>query len=392
MRVTHLCLGCFFPDGYSYQENMLPKYHKQLGHDVNVIASLQTYDKDGHLTYVKKATSYINEHGVSVRRLEYKKPISVFKKLKRYVGTYEALEKADPEVLFIHGSQFMDVDVVVKYKKRHPELKIYVDNHADFRNSGKGFLSKNLMHKIVWRYMAHKLLPYSEKFYGVLPARVDFLRDVYKIPRENIELLCIGADDEFVEKYSSIDGRNRTRSKLGYSDGDKVIITGGKINANRPEVINLMHAIAECEENNIKLLVFGVVDSAFKTEFDQLLKNVKIKYIGWLSPEQTYEYIAASDLVVFPGLHSVMWEQAVAQGIPCAFRAIPGFSHVDIGGNAVFLDDVSVEGMKTVVIGLLGNHNKYREMLTAAQSEKRNRFLYSQIAEKSIAMNRTDVR
>ena len=50
MRITHLCLACFFPDGYSYQENMLPKYHKKLGHDVSVIASLQTFDKNGKVT------------------------------------------------------------------------------------------------------------------------------------------------------------------------------------------------------------------------------------------------------------------------------------------------------------------------------------------------------
>ena len=49
MRITHLCLACFFPDGFSYQENMLPKYHKKLGHDVSVVASLQTFDKNGNV-------------------------------------------------------------------------------------------------------------------------------------------------------------------------------------------------------------------------------------------------------------------------------------------------------------------------------------------------------
>lgn len=52
MKVVHLCLGCFFPDNYSYQENMLPKFHKQLGYDVEVIASLATFDKNGKASFL----------------------------------------------------------------------------------------------------------------------------------------------------------------------------------------------------------------------------------------------------------------------------------------------------------------------------------------------------
>ena len=114
MRITHLCLACFFPDGFSYQENMLPKYHKKLGHEVSVIASLQTYDKNGHLIYMEGPKVYLNEYDIPVYRLDYKRPVIISKKTKQYIGTYEALEKTNPEILFIHGCQFMDVEEVVK--------------------------------------------------------------------------------------------------------------------------------------------------------------------------------------------------------------------------------------------------------------------------------------
>ena len=110
MKITHLCLGCFFPDGYSYQENMLPKYHRLLGHDVTVIASLQTFNKRGKIAYMKSACEYVNENGVRVVRLDYKKPTKAYRKLKSYVGFAQALEAAAPDVLFIHGCQFLDVD------------------------------------------------------------------------------------------------------------------------------------------------------------------------------------------------------------------------------------------------------------------------------------------
>lgn len=107
MRITHLCLGCFFPDGYSYQENMLPKFHLLQGHEVSVIASLQTFDKDGRVSYIEKATAYINEYGIPVTRLNYKKPMKIYRKMKRFIGTYDDLTNANPQILFIHGCQFV---------------------------------------------------------------------------------------------------------------------------------------------------------------------------------------------------------------------------------------------------------------------------------------------
>lgn len=384
MRITHLCLACFFPDGYSYQENMLPKYHKKLGHEVSVIASLQTYDKDGHLKYMDGPKEYLNEYGIPVYRLCYQKPEMICKKVKRYVGTYDALEKTDPEILFIHGCQFMDVAEVVRYKKKHPNLKVFVDNHADYKNSAKSFISKQIMHGILWKAEARKLLSITEKFYGVLPARVDFLKDVYRLPDNKVDLLCIGADDEFVLKYSSTEARTKTRTRYGYSDDDFVIITGGKINSNRPETLELMKTVINCSKPKLKLLIFGVVEATYKPIFDELSKNDKIDFIGWLSPEETYENIAASDLVVFPGLHSVMWEQAVAQGIPCLFRKIPGFDHVDIGGNAYFCEDVSERGLSNALNHILGDKTRYEKMKKAANKSERKQFYYSEIARRCI--------
>ena len=41
--------------------------------------------------------------------------------------------------------------------------------------------------------------PYVNKFYGVLPARVDFLINEYKLPKNKVELLVMGADDDCIE-------------------------------------------------------------------------------------------------------------------------------------------------------------------------------------------------
>ena len=40
MKIVHVCLaGIGVTDGWTYQENLLTKYHKKLGHDVTIITS-----------------------------------------------------------------------------------------------------------------------------------------------------------------------------------------------------------------------------------------------------------------------------------------------------------------------------------------------------------------
>lgn len=116
--------------GDSYQENMLPKFHALPGHKV----SLQTFDKDGRVNYIDKATSYTNEYGIPVTRLEYKKQLNLTK-MKHFIGTYDTLTITNPEILFIHGCQFLYMDIVVKYLQNHKDIKVYIDNHTGFSNS-----------------------------------------------------------------------------------------------------------------------------------------------------------------------------------------------------------------------------------------------------------------
>lgn len=60
MKVLHLCLGNYYIDNHSYQGNMLPKFHKKMGYNVEVIGSLLSFDENGKRSYLDKSTSYIN--------------------------------------------------------------------------------------------------------------------------------------------------------------------------------------------------------------------------------------------------------------------------------------------------------------------------------------------
>ena len=380
MRIVHLCLGNYFADGYSYQENMLTKFHKQDGHEVYVIASLQTYDANGKVTFMEMKEPYLTEHGVEVTRIPYKKDNKLCRKIRIFKGLYEALESKHPEVLFIHNCQFADMKKVVRYLKAHPEVKVYCDSHADYSNSATNWFSKNILHKFLWRRSAKLIEPFATKFYGVLPARVKFLQELYKLPPEKCELLVMGADDECVEAALHPDIRQRIRSEFNLDEKDYVVITGGKIDHNKPQTLELMEAVNETDDPSFKLLVFGSVVPELRQRFDELISD-RVIYIGWKKSEEIYNYFAAADLIAFPGLHSVLWEQAVAMGKPCAFRKIDGFQHIDLDGNCVYFEEDSVEAYKKVLVNAKPLSS---DMQKIAMEKGMKVFSYKKIAKKAL--------
>lgn len=384
MKVVHLCLASFFPDNYSYQENLLPKYHKMLGYDVEVIASTQSFDEHGKVCFLDNVGTYLNEYDIKVTRLPYKSDNKIWKKLKRYRGVFDAVSAASPDILFIHGGQFLDIDQVVKYLKNHSAVRVYVDNHADFSNSATNWISKNILHKIIWKRCEHKIEPYTKKFYGVLPVRVDFLKNVYGLPANKCELLVMGADDELVEKAKNSGARERIRQQYGIKENDFLILTGGKIDPWKTQTLLLMQAVKNIERDNVRLIVFGSVTQELSEHVKSLADGDKIQYIGWINSKDTYDYFEAADLVVFPGRHSVMWEQVTGQGKPMIVKDWPGTHHIDLGGNVEFLTKDSVVEIQDKLEMFLSDPVKASEMTKIAERKGMQYFSYADISKRAI--------
>ncbi len=384
MKILHVCLGCFYIDNYSYQENMLPKFHKNMGYDVEVIASTLSFDEHGNGCNIASRI-YDNEYGIKVTRLPYRKsmPNKVGKFLRLYEGFEEALVKAEPNIIFVHGCQFCDIGKIVKYAKVH-KVVIYVDNHADFSNSATNWLSKHVLHKGLWRKCAQSIEPYTKKFYGVLPVRVDFLKNIYKLPPDKCELLVMGADDELVQKAKSSDARKRIREQYGISEDNFLILTGGKIDQWKTQTLLLMQAVQNIQNERLRLIVFGSVTQELTDQIKALADGIKTQYIGWIQSKCSYEFFEAADLVVFPGRHSVMWEQVVGQGKPMIVKDWPGTHHVDLGGNVRFLTKDSIEEIQAEIEFMLHNPKEYRVMREVAEEKGAKEFSYEDISRRAI--------
>lgn len=382
MKIAHVMLCGPVTDGWNYQDNMLTKYQKKNGHSVVLITSKWVWNNENQLVKFDKS-DYLNEHGNRVYRLDIKgdKPFNT--KFKRYIGLYQCIEKVEPDIIFVHGISFLDIGAIISYKKKNQNVKIYVDNHSDFSNSATNWLSRTILHGIIWRFMANKIAPYTEKFYGVLPARVDFLINVYHLPKDKCELLVMGVDDELAERAEKDSRKDEIRKMYGISDSDFLIVSGGKIDSAKRQTLLLMEAINKSKNEKLKLLVFGSIEDNIRKEFDQLLKKNKVMYAGWINAVDSYDYFAAADLVVFPGRHSVFWEQVAGQGIPMVCKYWAGTTHIDLNGNMEFLYEDKVEEIQKTIENIASNKEYYNAMKKVAHSN-RSIFLYSDIARRSI--------
>jgi glycosyltransferase involved in cell wall biosynthesis len=385
MRILHVCLTGPFTNGFQYQENLIIKEHKKQNQNTCAIGTTDAYNSKGELISVRPGI-YEYENGVRFVRLSYVNyfPLVISRKLRLYKGLYAELVRAKPDVIFIHDVQFLDIFTIVKYLRKNNRVEVFVDGHADFSNSARNWLSRNVLHKIIYKKCAKAIEPFTSKFYGTLPVRVDFMVDVYDLPANKCELLVMGADDDLVEEALKPSARANIRQQYGVEDDDFLIVSGGKIDIPKKQTLNLMQAVKQIVNPKVKLLVFGSIIPELKEEFNSLLIENKVIYAGWLNAEGTYKHFAASDLVVFPGRHSVFWEQVVALGVPMVVKEWEGTKHIDIGGNVVYLKEDSVYELSEVLNNLIFENNLYADMCVAAKSDRRKEFLYSTIAKKSI--------
>ena len=381
MKIVHIAPSAPYNDYWGYQDNLLPKYHKKMGHEVTVITT-NTMHKDGKIVETQCA-DYVLDDGVRVIRMRRKQYIHrVLTGLNARLEVFSCLCELKPDFIFFHGLISSTIYEAIKYKKKiNPKCVIVQDNHLDYYNGGICDTLKKRVFRAFRRHINRKSIPYVSKIYGVTPWRKTYAEDYFAIPNNKTDVLIMGADDEKIDFVNRSSIRNRIRQENGIADSDFLIVSGGKIDKEK-KIDVLMRACADIPD--VKLLLFGRPQSDIAEAFNQLIENhPNIVSVGWIDADEVYDYFLASDLVIFPGTHSVLWEQACACKVPCVFRRWEGMDHVNNGGNAYFLDEVSVTTIKKCIERFIFSDD-YRQMLMAARSEKTDIYLYSKIAEKSL--------
>lgn len=380
MKIIHLCLGNFFMDGASYQENMLTKYHVKMGYEVTVIAGLLSYGSNGKGIILDGPKTYCDPNGMKIVRLAYAKPFKYGHFMMKYEGLMPALEAENPDIIFCHNLQFGDSGIVAKYLRNRPNVRFFADNHGDYVNSARNWCSRVFKHKIMWKHYVKKLEPYLTKVYGVTPMRCRFLKEMYSISPSLIDFLPMGVDDEAIPQDRN-EVRRLIKKELGLSSDDVLVMTGGKIEM-RKNTHFLYEAFEKLNKPRLHLVVCGTFTPVMSFLEEKMRNNVNIHLLGWCNAERVMNVMVASDFVCFPGTHSTLWEQAVGLGLPAIFKHWDEIDHVDVNGNCLFVkgDDVDEIASALNCLSDTYTYQHYKELAVQAATS----FLYSDIARKSI--------
>lgn len=376
MKLVHICQ--YYNDGYGYQENLLPKYQAKLGHEVLLITS----DRCTDFTFNRKSriigTGTYSDNGFVVRRIpikwEFKNRFVKFKSFKA------VLIEEKPDYVFHHGIWSPALDEIVKYKNEfNKKLLIAIDNHAEAENSGRNSLWKKLYHEIFIYKKFKRVEKFVDKIFSISPPTKDFAVSAYKINSEKIELLPLGAD---VDSFKSDEkARDKIRNKFGFSEEDLVIITAGKFEPRKRTEI-LINAVKGIK--GVKLLIVG---SGLK-EYLNLLKKLaedseNIIFTGWIDYNELPNYFVASDIAIWPGKQTALFQNAIGLGLPVIIKEFPGIEYI-LDGNGFALKTGKVEELKQKIIHIRNNRHLLERFKKRSLEITEERLSYYAIARKSV--------
>lgn len=375
MNIVHVSTNSSYTEGWSYHENLLPKYHGKLGNKVSLIVVNKSRPNQALVTVPESDFDSVDGFHVYYRKIK--------RGFLSVMEIYPLLCELNPDVIFFHGMNSASILQAVKYKKNadHP-VTIYQDNHLDYNIGYKpDDVFKDKVVCSILKCLHRMTAKNIKKVYGVTPWRKEYAIKYFGVDPSKADVLIMGADDEKIDFQHRDQIRNEIRQNLEIQDDDFLIVTGGKIDK-RKRIEELIKAVAGIP--HVKLLVFGNLLDDVKDSINETLKTASnVIYIGWIESEKAYDYFFAADLVCFPGQHSVLWEQACATKTPCLFASWPGMDHVNNGGNSDFIKDVSVEGIRNKILEYVYT-DKYYQMKEIARSDASNIYLYSNIAKKSL--------
>ena len=379
MRILNIAMNAPFTEGYSYQDNLLPEYQQKLGHSVTLVTGLSSRDEKGNAIKVIPCDKILN-NGVRLIRLATGNRIN--KILGYYPKILNLITEIQPDVIFIHGLCNLIPIQAIKYKNDHPKTILVADNHQDKKNSLYNKFPFNLLF-IIWKKGWNRWIKHFNHIYGTTSWRRDFAIELFGIPKAKADPLLLGVDvDNLSTDREYV--RNQIRNKLDIPKDAFVFIHGGKMCSNK-KTIEIIQAFSNNRDSNIRLILFGSVSDDIEEGFKNLIQlDRRIKYIGFIESKYVHKFYYASDFALFPGLHSVLWEEAIGCGLPGIFQTYSANDHTNICGNSISMSpDADVNDIYDIINNILNSTELYSEMKENALKASRH-LSYYEIAKKSI--------
>lgn len=371
MKIIMLC--DFYNESLEYQENLLVKYYVKHKHEVTVVTStfdsVFDYYADRHDNRVPARTYH--HGGAKIVKLRYR--YNILNRLRAFTRIDYLLDQEAPDLIFVHDIM-LNFPEAVRYVKKHPGCRMIMDYHADYSNSGKNSLSLKILHGVIRKWFLDRARPHLKKVFPIVPASATFLHEIYKVPHSEMELLPLGADMDLAREVKKQQAGRALRQSFGINEDDVVIFSGGKLApAKKTEL--LIDAVARLPDRRIHVVVVGDTSEENEIYKSDLLKLAQerpnIRFTGWLDHLDVYRYMDMADLAVFPASQSILWQQAIAMGLPLIVgnTGHQDISYLNLHHNIIILDktEIRVDKLADAIDSVISDPKRLHEMSVGAE-------------------------
>ncbi len=337
MKVLHVCICGPFTDGLTYQENELIDQHMELGHEVTVIATTETYGPDKQIVHTEAGITQLS-CGAKLIRLPYRwgLPGWLATKIRTHRGMRECLEGIQPDRILFHGLTGWDLLIVAAYVRRSPSAKLFADCHEDFNNSAMSWPSRELLHKRFYKPIFRHCIDQISEVLCVTVESLDFAIDFYGSDRTKTRIYPLGGRIE----PAAANARRRAefRRRLGFTDADLVITQTGKLD--RTKRLDLaLSAFRANPSPRLKFVIAGWMTDEVKADCLPLIQaDSRIVDLGWQSTDELRTVLAGADFFLQPFGQTVTTQMAMCHGCVVMAQDLPSHRWL-IGDNGKLFKD-----------------------------------------------------
>ena len=189
-------------------------------------------------------------------------------------------------------------------------------------------------------------------------------------------------------KAFSFDVKPASRSSMGFSDEDFILVFSGRVNQEKG-VMELIEAMNQLSNfSNIKLLIIGSSFFGNEVKEDDFIKRLRIKaeplknrvvFTGFIPYAQMPNYLKMADVAVIPSV----WDdpfpttvlEALAMGLPIITTRRGGIPEEVTEENAILLttDENFVDNLASVILDLY-KHPEKRKLMREASFKRSKLF------------------
>jgi len=330
-----MCFGNPFSEEMSYKENYLIRASIEKGREILILAPTEKF-VNGRVVRTNESDSNITNN-VRLIRMNYERVVNKiltekYRKSSRFMTIVLSFK---PDVIFFNTIQVYNILDCKEIKDKLPKTRILADVSSDYGNSAQNFISKEILHRLIYKRWIQRSLPFIDRVFYVAESSRLFLSEIYRVSDDKMEFSPLCA--EIFSRENKIEKKNKFCARHSIDDGTLILSHSGKMN-NSKKTIELLQAFRRISNIKWRLFIAGKFEEDIEKAAQQLIsEDPRVTYLGFLDLEGLTDMLCASDLYVQPYSPSQTAQTAMGCLTPVLFARIQAYVGYEESGG-IFID------------------------------------------------------